>query len=418
MSKKDTNLEEQIRQLMLHNKALGYCEHFHKHYSYTMPSPGDYHNQFFWDSCIHCIIQSRLGNIEAAKSEMRSLFAMQQHDGFVGHILFWENHLPANGLQIIQARLSMQQFHPHMSALMEPPLAAHALMTLFQCSGDKDFVHEMLPALKKYYDYLERERMSDNGLLFQVSAFESGMDWKPSYDSLVHFKNGKANNKLFRKIMWVERRNFLNNYNTRRIYRQGYFIIKEMCFNTVFADGLFALSELCKLAGEHSAAAQYYKLYESTSFAILNSYCDSRRAFFDLDGKTNGPIEVLTPTALFPMILDSVPGHVCDQMVHTHLDNPKEFLLNYPLPSVAVNEPSFEDKKSKFLWRGPVWAFNNWFLFKALQKRGYKQYADRVRQSLTDLVHKSGFREYYDPFNGEGYGAEHFTWPGLLLDMQ
>ena len=38
-------------------------------------------------------------------------------------------------------------------------------------------------------------------------------------------------------------------------------------------------------------------------------------------------------------------------------------------------------------------------------------------QSMLKLIEKSGFREYYNPFSGEGYGAEDFTWAGLILDM-
>lgn len=38
-------------------------------------------------------------------------------------------------------------------------------------------------------------------------------------------------------------------------------------------------------------------------------------------------------------------------------------------------------------------------------------------ESIRELVGKSGFREYYNPFTGQGYGAEDFTWAGLVLDM-
>ncbi len=43
--------------------------------------------------------------------------------------------------------------------------------------------------------------------------------------------------------------------------------------------------------------------------------------------------------------------------------------------------------------------------------------ADRLLNSMKELITKSGFREYYDPLSGEGYGAKNFTWPGLILDM-
>ena len=51
---------------------------------------------------------------------------------------------------------------------------------------------------------------------------------------------------------------------------------------------------------------------------------------------------------------------------------------------------------------------------RALSKRGLHEHAQSLRRSLRGLVERSGFREYYDPFTGQGYGAQHFTWPGLL----
>jgi len=33
------------------------------------------------------------------------------------------------------------------------------------------------------------------------------------------------------------------------------------------------------------------------------------------------------------------------------------------------------------------------------------------------LIEQSGLCEYYNPLTGEGYGAEEFTWSGLLIDM-
>jgi hypothetical protein len=40
-----------------------------------------------------------------------------------------------------------------------------------------------------------------------------------------------------------------------------------------------------------------------------------------------------------------------------------------------------------------------------------------LRRALESLIERSGFREYYDPFTGEGHGAREFTWSGLLIDM-
>jgi hypothetical protein len=33
------------------------------------------------------------------------------------------------------------------------------------------------------------------------------------------------------------------------------------------------------------------------------------------------------------------------------------------------------------------------------------------------MVERNGFREYYNPLNGEGLGARHFGWSTLLVDL-
>jgi hypothetical protein len=43
--------------------------------------------------------------------------------------------------------------------------------------------------------------------------------------------------------------------------------------------------------------------------------------------------------------------------------------------------------------------------------------ANEVREMTRKLLEKSGFREYFNPETGEGYGAEEFTWGTLYLDM-
>ncbi|HKQ28074.1 MAG TPA: hypothetical protein VJT77_05700, partial [Burkholderiales bacterium] len=63
------------------------------------------------------------------------------------------------------------------------------------------------------------------------------------------------------------------------------------------------------------------------------------------------------------------------------------------------------------------WAPTNWFLYHAFNKRGFGSHAERLRRSLSELIRRSGFREYYDPISGEGHGARDFTWSGLVLDM-
>ncbi len=69
------------------------------------------------------------------------------------------------------------------------------------------------------------------------------------------------------------------------------------------------------------------------------------------------------------------------------------------------------------IWRGPTWINLNWLLARFLRERGHIPLAQRLARASLDLVNLSGFREYFHPFTGEGGGAFHFGWTGLVLDL-
>lgn len=57
----------------------------------------------------------------------------------------------------------------------------------------------------------------------------------------------------------------------------------------------------------------------------------------------------------------------------------------------------------------------NWMIWLGLLKYGYKNIAQQIRQGILELVANYGFREYYDPFTGEGPGGKSFAWTAALV---
>src|SRR3569833_537694 len=125
-------LRAAVRDLLLRNVKDGYSSLLGRHYCYIAPANGSYPFQYFWDTCLQVIMLARLGEFDLAKRNLRSLFAMQEEDGFVGHMIFWNQVLPKRRTDVMQARPSFQALRPHMSALLQPPLAGTALHALFQ----------------------------------------------------------------------------------------------------------------------------------------------------------------------------------------------------------------------------------------------------------------------------------------------
>jgi glycogen debranching enzyme len=418
-------LRERVRAVMLDNVTEGYSALLGAHYCYVMPSKERYQFQWFWDTCFHVFILCAIAEVELAKRNLRSLFRQQEDDGFVGHMIFWKQVLPKRVTDVLQARPTLQALRPHMSALTQPPLIAQALKRLYEASGDKLFLLEMLPKVVRYHDWLAQNRDFDgDGLISIISPFESGLDWKPSFDDVVGYRSRVTPSRLFssalywRVMLKVDASNFVRKYDLGRIRKRGAFLVKEVAYNTIYACDLRALAELCTMVDLPERAGIYLRSAERVGSAILRlMYDDNTAAFYDLQVGSSGHLKVLTAMSFFPLLLPETPAAVARELVSRHLRAPDKFASPYPIPSVAMSEPSFCPGETFALWRGPTWPVINWFLFRCLSAKGFEREADDLYRATVALIEKSAFREYYNPFTGEGYGAKGFTWSGLVLDM-
>lgn len=408
--------------LLLRNTREGYSYLLNRHYCYVAPAPGNYPFQWFWDTCFHVIMLARLGEAEAAKRNLRSLFAMQEDDGFVGHMIFWNRALPHRLTDVTQSRPTLRTVRPHMSALIQPPVAAQALLTLFSTCGDRVFLGEMYAKVRRHHEWLAAHRDFDgDGLISIISPFESGIDWKPSYDVVLGHSPRTTpkrllTSSLYWKVVGADAANFLCRYDLPRIRRRHRFIVKDAAFNAIYARDLQAMEELARLIGDDAAHFAERRAHVARSMVEL-MYDKKMQAFLDVQEPGSRRIAVMTAGALFPLDCDCVPQGVADAVVAAHLQRGGSFDVPWPLPTVGTDDPSFFRGETPFLWRGPTWSVVNWFLARAFRTRGFNVEAERLRNSLRGLVERSGFREYYDPLNGAGLGARDFTWSGLLVDM-
>ena len=219
-------LKDKVRSLMLGNVKEGYSALLGAHYCYVMPSKERYQFQWFWDTCFHVFILCALDEVELAHRNMRSLFRQQEDNGFVGHMIFWKQVLPRRMTDVLQARPTLQTLRPHMSALVQPPLIAQALKRLYEASKDKLVLYELLPKVVHYHDWLASNRHFDaDGLITIISPFESGIDWKPSFDEVVGYSSRATPKNLFTsQLYWrvmakIDASNFLRQYDLGKISR-------------------------------------------------------------------------------------------------------------------------------------------------------------------------------------------------------
>jgi hypothetical protein len=390
---------------------------------YSVPSRRSYPHQWLWDSCFHAIVWSLFDPVRGC-DELRSLFRWQWPNGFVPHVVFWHpervyfrswHHLESPDVWSFLPRRT-----PHTTALTQPPVLATAVERLVQ-AGAEDFLAEALPVLERYYRYLAAERDPDqDGLISTIVQFETGLDYSSAYDQAIG-AGPRAAFKIFANSRRVEIKNKLAGYDLKRIFaREDH--AEDVLVNTVWIENLKVLARLARRAGQTELAAWAESKSTQALQSLLERAWDPKLGlFFGLVGSAEMRTETKTIQCLLPLLLEDLPAEVTERLL-THLTDPYEFWSPYPVPSVALDEPSYSNDSHihglRLIWRGPCSMNTNWFLHQGLLRHGEARYASRLAERSHELVESGGFNEFFDARSGRPVGAKKFGWATLAVDMQ
>jgi glycogen debranching enzyme len=412
------DLKERILTLFQANYRAGYSDWLRAPYAYISPARHGYPHQWLWDTAFQAIVLSHMDPLWAQR-EIQNFLQVQGENGFLPHVIFWDDHqIPFWG-----RLLSKDWRHPHFTSITQPPILAIAVEAVHAKSRDDQFLRSVLPRVRAYHDWLARTRDPyGSGLVSIISADESGMDELP----IFQYAAGLKHNNFWLFHYFNRKADILNmwhRYDLRRIFRSDYFTIKELLFNTLYIEANKVLARLYRAVDDEASAALMDQRASASAEALLTLCWDEGEAiFYPLYSRRNRPIRVKTVTSLVPLYLADLDARRADQVISRHLLNEEEFSLPYPFPSVAKSEVFFSPETMPFywikaLWRGPTWFSTNWLVVKGLQRHGYHDIASKVIDRMVEMVEKSGFREYFNPLTGRGYGKRNFGWSTLLLDL-
>ena len=404
-------LEERAGKILLTNLRRGVADWNGKEFSFVVPSLTGYPFQWFWDSCFHAIALTHLDK-EQAKAELTTLMSGALPNGFMPHIIFWEMDKQPDFLN----RNIVGMTSPYYSATIQPPILAYAVERVFDATGDTAFRDAALPVLTAYYRWLRINRdPDDDGLIAVIQPEEAGTDCSPKYDEALGLEE-LSNQGFIAALRRVYAAYEPMRGDDRRILAADIFHFEDVLVNAIYA---FGLRSLARLLGDAPEAEEFRREADKTRDALLTKCWDEEAgAFFDLCGVAETPVKVVTISSLMPLILDDLPRPIVERLVEQWITNPEHFWLPYPLPSVPASDPKFMPGNPRgFIWRGPSWVNTNWFLSHALRRHGYPELANTIKAKTHEAVEMSGFREYYQPYTGEGLGSRDFGWTTLILDF-
>ncbi len=316
---------------------------------------------------------------ELAKNNIRSMFDYQDEHGMIADCIYAD-----------KAENNWRD--------TKPPLAAWGVWEVYQYSGDRAFVREMLPRLIRYHEWWFRHRDHDqNGLCEYGStdgtriaaAWESGMDNAVRFDSAVMLQNNKSAWSLDQESV------DLNAY--------------------LYAEKLY-LAKLCAVAGEQN---NFMQQAEKLKQLIGDRFYDTSAGYFrDRMLGAPGHVPADGPEGWIPLWA-GLATPVQAAAVKKKMEDTARFNTHIPLPTLSADHPAFDPMKG--YWRGPVWLDQFAFGTEGLRKYGYRALAAVLEAKLLagaeGALTDQPVYENYHPLTGKGLNARNFSWSAAHLLM-
>lgn len=211
-----------------------------------------------------------------------------------------------------------------------PPLFGWAEYNIYHKIGLKKRVKEVMPALSRYFAWLEKSFRRENGL-YSVPLEATVMINAPRKDAFY-----------------------------------------PVDFNTQAAINALYMSALGDILNDKEVSYRYKKAYFSLKTRISSMMWNEKdRMYYDLDKKGN-QVKVKTAASFWPLLAE-IPTDVKAEALIQHLSDPHTFGLDHPFPSLAASEKEFDGKGSGF--RGSVFPFLTYMIIKGLEKYGKFEFA-------------------------------------------
>ncbi|MES2971351.1 MAG: trehalase family glycosidase [Patescibacteria group bacterium] len=411
--------------------------------AYTVPAPGLYPHQWLWDSCFIAIGLRHI-DIDRAKTEILSLLRGQWHNGMLPNLIL------AGGKKYRRDRDIWNSwsnaYSPDdvaTSGITQPPMIAEAVVKI----GEKlkkverrSWYRQVYPALLAHHQWLYTERdPHSEGLVLLIHPWESGLDNTPPWMHELHehqlavwitivkkLKAGWLINMFRRdtKLIPAEERldpiEALAFYSTqRRLRRKGYdidkilshslFAIEDLTFNCIFIRANQHLRDIADFLKEE-LPSELLESMQKTEVALSQLWDPYSGQYYSRNFVTHTLLKEPTIAALVPLYAGTISKERADQLVRL-LENQHMFGTAFPVPSVPKNSAWFSPHT---YWQGPTWVNTNWLIIDGLQRMGYNDHAEALKESTIEMVRNGGCNEYFSPLDGSAAGAANFSWTAAL----
>lgn len=304
----------------------------------------------------------------------------------------------------------------------------------------RSWYRKTYPALLKYHQWLYAERdPHKEGLALQVHPWETGLDNTPPWMQELHehqlaywiraikllhlgpvinfFRNDTKRIPAAQRINIIDalglfstqRRLRRKGYNINKILNHSLFAIEDLTFNCIFIRANQHLVEIADFLNE-SLPEELVEDMGRTEHALSQLWDDYSGQYYSRNFVSHTFLKQSTIATLMPLYAGTITKEKAKVLVRL-IENQYSFGTNYPVPSVPVSSPLFDEDG---YWQGPTWINTNWLIIDGLDRMGFADHATALRESTLELVQNGGFYEYFNPNSGEPAGSENFSWTAAL----
>jgi len=178
--------------------------------------------------------------------------------------------------------------------------------------------------------------------------------------------------------------------------------------------------------GFYDDAKRWKEDYEKRT-NLINEFCwDDETGFYynvNMDDhsftfKTENDLKRMEVIGFLPLWAGVANKEQAASLVR-HLTNPDKFRRKYGIPSLAADDPYYNDKG---YWNGPVWVQWNYLVEKGLLNYGYHQEAADLVERVTEVMYERlafdhNFWEFYSPDDSWGGHHKTYIWAGIVNRM-
>lgn len=414
---------------------------------YTAPARTMYPHQWLWDSCFSAIGWRHI-DIDRAKMEILSLLDGQWHNGMVPNMIFLPGPQYARDRMVWNSRISPESPDDmDTSGITQPPMLAEAVIRIgekLKRAERRSWYKQVYPALLAYHEWIYADRdPHQEGLALLIHPWETGLDNTPPWMQEMHehqlalwiravkvlhlspvFTLFRRDTKYLPAAQRMSTPDALGLFSTqRRLRRKGYaiekvlrhslFSIEDLAFNCIF---IRANEHLRTIAAyiKQDIPEELLLSMQRTETALEKLWDPYSGQYYSRDFTTHHLLKQSTVATLLPLYAGNLTKERAKQLVRL-LENQHLFGTSYPVPSVPPNSGYFNPV---CYWQGPTWINMNWLIIDGLERAGYADHAEALRQSSLELVAKNGCYEYFNPQTGEPAGSPNFSWTAALaLDL-